>query len=635
MNDTILEIECLDELDNPKTLYFSKFGFIDESATPNPILYKRAIDKSVDISIAPDDGGVLNIFNTASVGDVTLVNIDGAFDYLKNYSFDGRPALISTVVNDVKFPILSGTVGVLEFALDTVTIPLRAVEETLSDNIDLLTYAGTNVLPVGLEGTEDTIKGNVKPELYGDCRNITPRLVNQSLNIYEVSTLSNCRIRAVYDTGAVLDNYKTAAAFSIGVSTVSVHRGLGNLPVGAQFYFSNHFTLYEITSALSGGNISFTPTLVQAVGKDTSITVTNFYADETTANLQYVNYVVDGDVDKGAETIPVTAGTGMINAGDNVMFSNHLKIYEVLTGLTSGNIVLTVGVNEDLLDGTVVQLVGANNPVLWGAYNGYFRLSGPPSGEITVDAVSVNGSDEVHKTGDIMELICNKIGVSLDASFKTDLNNSGYIGLYIGDTTPKIVIIRQIVKSVAAYFYFIADTMYGKLIDLPSVTEDFTIHDSLILDNKLSLIATGLGSNRLPIYSINVNFDKIETVQTSFAGITTTERMERLKNQYRKFTLTNASTLVRHLLSLTLDVDVLARNRQGVNTNFTRFFNLVKVQREVFDVTISTDEILTYELGQTVKLITPRYGLNSGKNFILIGITIDDNANEKTFRLMG
>lgn len=635
LNDTIISLNCLDDSDTPTTIYFSKFGFIDNGASPNPILYKRAILNSLTLSIAPDDGGVLSVFNTASVGDISIGNVDGAYDYLKDYAFDGRSVTVSAVINNTIYPVFIGTAGVPEFTLSEIVFSLRAIEETLSDNIELLTYAGDNVLPLGLEGSADTIKGNVKPELYGDCRNITPKLVNQSLNIYEVSSLSNCRIKAVYDTGAILSNYKTAAAYTAGVSTVNVHKGLGDLPVGAEFYFDNHNTLYTISSPLSGGTIGFTPTLTANVPKDTPVAVTNFYADETTTNLQYVNYIVDGSVTKGSASIPVTAGTGTITAGDNIIFNNHLKMYEVQTTLTAGVIVLTVGVNEDLLDGTVVQVVGVKNPVLWGAYKGYFRLSSPPAGEITVDAVSIDGSKNVHKAGDILNLICNKIGVTADSTFVADLNTCGYIGLYLNDSRSKIDIIREIVKSTASYFYFVADTLFGQLFNSPSVTADFEITDSQILDGSFSFIAAGLGSNKIPIYSLNVNFDKIETVQTSFAGIASNQWMERLKNQYRKQSFINTSTLTRHLLSLTLDIDTIARIRSEVNTNFNRLFNLIKVKRDVFSLSVASHDILTYELGQTVKITSSRFGLSSGKNFILIGVDVDDNSNNKTFRFLG
>jgi len=635
LNDTIISLECLDDTDTPKTVYFSKFGFIDNSASPNPILYKRAILNSLTLSIAPDDGGVLTVFNTASVGDISIGNIDGSYDYLKDYSFDGRSVTVSAVINNTIYPVFIGTAGVPEFTLSEIVFPLRAIEETLSDNIELATYAGNNTLPTGLEGTADTIKGNVKPELYGDCRNITPKLVNQSLNIYEVSTLPNCRIKAVYDTGAILSNYKTASVYSAGVSTVSVHKGLGDLPVGAEFYFDNHNTLYTISTGLSGGTISFTPTLTTNVPKNTPVAVTNFYADETTSNLQYVNYIVNGTVVKGSASIPVTGGTGTITAGDSVIFNNHLKVYEVQTTLTAGVIVLTVGVNEDLLDGTVVQVVGVKNPVLWGAYQGYFRLSSPPAGEITVDAVSIDGSKNVHKAGDVLDLIATKIGVTTDAAYVTDLNTCGYIGLYLKENQSKISILQNIAKSTASYFYFVADILFGRLFDSPAVSPDFEIVDAQILDDSFTFIAAGLGSNKVPIYNLNINFDKIETVQTSFAGIASNQWMERIKNQYRKQSFINTSTLTRHLLSLTLDIDTIARNRSEVNTNFNRFFNLIKVKRDVLSLSVASHDILTYELGQTVKITSSRFGLSSGKNFILIGVDIDDNANNKTFRFLG
>ncbi|WP_328716773.1 hypothetical protein VO226_16100 [Halomonas elongata] len=62
-------------------------------------------------------------------------------------------------------------------------------------------YDGSNVLPDGLEGTEDDIAGEPKPQVWGEVRNATPVQVNTSKLIYQVSSLSDCTVTAVYDKG--------------------------------------------------------------------------------------------------------------------------------------------------------------------------------------------------------------------------------------------------------------------------------------------------------------------------------------------------------------------------------------------------------------------------------------------------
>ena len=76
-------------------------------------------------------------------------------------------------------------------------------------------YLGNNVLPNGLEGTADDIKGKTKPKVYGKVFNIEPMMVNTSKLIYQASDSDVYDIPNVYDKGAALtrgSDYADSAA---------------------------------------------------------------------------------------------------------------------------------------------------------------------------------------------------------------------------------------------------------------------------------------------------------------------------------------------------------------------------------------------------------------------------------------
>jgi len=622
--DILFVIGAVDGSNVAHTLYFSQSGFIDADAN----YYEKRIIGPAQITISPNDGGLLSIFKSASVGDITLANADGGLDYLADYAVDGRSAVISYFDGDAVTERFSGTVSKMSEQDNTVIFSLRALQETLTNNHPMAVYAGDNVLPAGLEGTADTIIGTVKPKVFGDVRNIQPILVNSSLLIYQCSDLANCRITAVYDDGVRLTNFTVSGSHSVADTTVAVHNGLGDIPAGSEVIFSNHSTIYAVDVGIVSGILTLLTGLAVAVPNGTAIDVVNFYTD--TSDIQTTNYLVDGDQAKGLKTIAVGSGVGAINSGDKVIFSSHLSVYTVATGLTGGVIVLDRVTVEALSDGDVVQVVGSSPP-LWGAFEGYLRLTAQPAGVVTCDAISIDGTGQVHKAGDVFGLVADEAGITVDSVGITEFNSAGIVGLYIDATTPTLDLFNKLAAGVAGYYYFIGATLYLQLLQAPS-TPSLTIDDYQI--KGISRLALGLGSNGLPIYSVICKYDRIESVQATVAGYVSSARRQRLKTQYREITSTDSAVLTRHILSLALTVESLLRTASSVNALLSRLMGIVKYRRDLVDLSLDMQEY-TPVIGDTVRLITPRLGYSSGRNFVVIGYDIDDVNHSITLRLYG
>lgn len=148
-------------------------------------------------------------------GETTLINTDGGLDYFADYAIDGREMVLA--LDGV--PQVIGTVARLAFSDDEVSVVLRDPLEPLRSPHPMETYAGTNVLPDGLEGAEDDIAGESKPLVFGEVRNAQPVLVNTALLIYQVSSLADCAIQAVYDRGVALTDGGTYASLAALQST--------------------------------------------------------------------------------------------------------------------------------------------------------------------------------------------------------------------------------------------------------------------------------------------------------------------------------------------------------------------------------------------------------------------------------
>ncbi|MGP5325910.1 hypothetical protein [Vreelandella titanicae] len=200
-----LKVETLDANNQPVTLRFSQGFYIDEEDNfydpriQQPGLYEGGLY-----------AGQLLQQSRSGYGETTLLNDDGGLDYLADYAVDGRE--MELAFNGV--PQVTGTVARLAFSDTEVSVVLRDPLELLRSPHPMEIYAGTNVLPDGLEGTEDDIAGESKPLVMGEVRNAQPVVVNTSKLIYQVSSLSDCTVTAVYDRGYALNyggNYTSLA----------------------------------------------------------------------------------------------------------------------------------------------------------------------------------------------------------------------------------------------------------------------------------------------------------------------------------------------------------------------------------------------------------------------------------------
>ena len=157
------------------TRYYANIGFGTLStdtpaSTPiperlaQPILAERNIYRS---------GGATRGTAEVTEGELILHNGDGALDSIfASAGIDGRSLIVRQGVRGAAYPaafttVFRGTMyGKPELTHDTVKIKARGREQELEIPLQTTFFAGDNVLPDGLEGTEE-LKGKPKPVVYG------------------------------------------------------------------------------------------------------------------------------------------------------------------------------------------------------------------------------------------------------------------------------------------------------------------------------------------------------------------------------------------------------------------------------------------------------------------------------------
>lgn len=195
----LLTIEARDPDDTPVTLRYAD-GAYD---APDDTLYLPRIKQPGFYQSGLYAGQVVSV-SRSGVGETVLINADGGLDHLADYAVDGRAVVLFRATGSEVVEVMRGTAAGLSFNGREVTLRLREPQARLQRPHPHATYAGTNMLPDGLEGTADDIQGQPKPRVYGDVRNAQPVLVNSAQLIYQVSARADCAVTAAYDKGAAL-----------------------------------------------------------------------------------------------------------------------------------------------------------------------------------------------------------------------------------------------------------------------------------------------------------------------------------------------------------------------------------------------------------------------------------------------
>jgi hypothetical protein len=143
-----------------------------------------------------------------SFGELTLLNPDNAIAALGEDFFDGRTLTLKWGDRDGTYSsfqtILTATIETLGIEKDRLSFRLRDKAITLDQPFATVKYAGSNALPLGVEGTPDDIQDQIKPRLFGRIALMQPVLVNTAKLIYQVNEQAVDAVLNVFDGGAYL-----------------------------------------------------------------------------------------------------------------------------------------------------------------------------------------------------------------------------------------------------------------------------------------------------------------------------------------------------------------------------------------------------------------------------------------------
>ncbi len=269
--------------------------------------------------------------------------------------------------------------------------------------------------------------------------------------------------------------------------------------------------------------------------------------------------------------------------------------------------------------------------------NGRFTLDTASTGQITCDVQgSKTGGTYVASVANIIERVVKDFGglVSGDlvsASFTAlESANSSVVGIYLNAPTRIQPVLDALANSVGAFYGF---TRAGKFqvgqVAAPASSADASYDDTEILE--IARVPTAI-----PPYRTVVRHTLNNTVQPSdrLASGVTAARRAFLEQAWREEVSTDTAVQTKHLEAGVLDVDTLMVSTSNAATEATRLQALYGTERDVYKVKLKIQPFAR-DLNDTVEVKFPRYSLDAGKKFRVVGLTENAARNEVDLELWG
>ena len=293
---------------------------------------------------------------------------------------------------------------------------------------------------------------------------------------------------------------------------------------------------------------------------------------------------------------------------------------------------------------------------VWPA-GGYFRLGSRPDGQVTADVVQ--GASAAARTAAQIAsaLLTGPAGIasgdvsSADVS-ALDTANSAEIGIWFDREANVRQALDEVLQSVGAYWYVdragdfrmrqLAAPSGSPVASLKIDDGDtaFAADDYAIEELERLRLAVGRedGSTGIPAWRVVLRYKRAWTVQREdIDSAATAAAITFAGTEWRSEVASDAAIQTQHLLAPQLEQDSLIVDQSAAATEAARLLGMFKVLRDRYRVTahLTQDLVDAVDLGDTVKLFSPRFGLSAGKLMTVTGLQYEVQADLITLDLWG
>lgn len=626
VSETITDHSAGDKIGIGKVdrVYFSSGKFVTNTSTTPPtgapmipahIAFEARLDRALYFERSIYSSGAIGGNSIPGFGTVEVLNMDGYLDGFNSYIWTRRPVWV--LLGGSKFSysehgmIFAGVTEDVEVDDERVVIQMRDLKALFDVAIQPKTFSGSGSYEGDLE-----LKDKVKPKCYGRCYNIEP---------VEVGKIGGYRTWVFNDGPVAAYDSSFHQVFDRGVAltyTTSTTPG------------SSEWTLDPVNAAIIVG------------GKPDGPVTANVKGDASGA--VYVENIAD-ILTRIVTTCPSDEPTLLSNDID-IDNINVFKAY-VLGSTTLGAVQVGLYINEsmtvaDALDKLMISVGGFYGFTRDGQFNiGRFT---EPSDQADFEIAKAEILDLTKETTapatSSLELIYAPVWTVLSdsdiaASSRTNIVTNGDFDDTTGWTIPAGWSISggratatsastALLRSVTP----VAGLEYRMTIDISR--SGGSLQPKIGNINLGSAISSS-GTFTHIFQSSTGNAVDVSLVGTGFSGYV--ESFEIQPTLYWFFTEKGKTIKIKDgsLFSSEEDtVNTLLINDADAQAEAERQFALYSVKRNVYSVRCKIQPF-ALDVGDTVKITYHRWGLNAGKNLVVLEVKEDCWYNEVTLTLWG
>lgn len=267
---------------------------------------------------------------------------------------------------------------------------------------------------------------------------------------------------------------------------------------------------------------------------------------------------------------------------------------------------------------------------------GYFRLGSTPAGQITADATA-GATAADRSTAQVLEALALSAGIASGEISGADVSaldtaNSAVIGLWLRDETV-LAAMDLAAASIGAWFGFdAAGTLRMGRLEAPAGTPAATLYDYDIL----RLERRPPRDAEIPIWRLTLRHSRNHVAQqTDLAGAVAADRRARIAQEHLSETASDSAVKTQWLLAGEAEIEGRLTAAADAAAEAGRQLALLKVRRDVVDATVPLAAAEGLDMMDVVRVVYPRYGLASGKDFRIIGQRVELSKPAAVLTLWG
>lgn len=265
---------------------------------------------------------------------------------------------------------------------------------------------------------------------------------------------------------------------------------------------------------------------------------------------------------------------------------------------------------------------------------GCIRLGSSPVGTVTVDATQ--GATAADRTAaQIIKTILIKGGVSVGDISSSDITAldaacNYVLGVYMphGQETSAVSLIDEVANSIGAWWGVdrLGVFRLGRIV-VPTGTAIGSISGVEILSiDRTNTSDKGAG---VPAWSVSVGYSRVYEPTDDLAASITAAEKARMKEEYRRAIIVDTGTKTANTYSPELVFNTLITTEADAIAEATRRRVMYGSRRDMLQLRVRLEPELAslVDLGQIITVSLNRYGLSSGKKFLIVGIRTDMQNN--------